>query len=50
MPDAAMTPSAYGFCFIFNGIWCHSHLCVMGIPADLHIDCDSINRPGDLGL
>jgi len=45
-------PIRVWFCYLFNGrpIYFHFHLCVTGIPIDLHMVyfCDSINRPGDL--
>ena len=31
----AMTSTCVWFCYLFNGICLHFHLCVTGIPADV---------------
>jgi len=51
----AILPPCVRLCYLFNRMHFHFHLCVTGIPADLHMlhsmhcpwQADSINRPGD---
>ena len=41
-------------CYLFHEIQFYFHLCITGIPTDLHVRCrivsDCINQPGDLDL